>query len=429
MPILFGTNFSDDSRKAAEAMAAISARRKDTLLLAHALPSHQVAALGEPLRPMTQAALESEANRLRALGAQVEPLLLEGELHEVLARAAMERGCSLLAVTAPTGHAPLFGVDLRASRLLPVSTRPILVIRDAERLLAWAKGNRPLRVMFGTDRTDTSAAAQGWLDWLLPLGPLELTAVQLYWPAEEALRFGLPPPQYAAQESAEVEQFLENEVCSRLGRWPGMPPRIIAQPSFGRVADQLTGLAEQEGTDLLVIGSHRRRGANKAWSVSHHALRLATMSVAVVPSSGVPDAERPLQPIRRVLVATDLSSPGNAAVSLGFSLVLPGGTVHLLHVAPQEDATEERLNELQRRLERLVLRSPEFSSKRGVTEVIASGDPAAAILRSAEQLGADLICLGAQGGHGLRRAVFGSVVAEVMNRTTRPVVIVRPPPP
>ena len=49
-----------------------------------------------------------------------------------------------------------------------------------------------------------------------------------------------------------------------------------------QIVDRLTA---EEKVDLLVVGTHQRRALGKLWSVSHHALRLARMSVAAVPST------------------------------------------------------------------------------------------------------------------------------------------------
>jgi nucleotide-binding universal stress UspA family protein len=294
--------------------------------------------------------------------------------------------------------------------------------------MGWAKGDQPLRVMVGLDASETSAEAMKWVDELRAYGPIDLWATRLYWPAEEAQRHGWPPPKYLAEANKEVEEVLGKEVRALLRSWAGAPARVLIHPSFGRVADQLASIAEREAVDLLVVGSHRRKGPGKIWSVSHHILGLATMSVAAVPSTPVSAAEEPLPPMRKVLVATDFSAAGNAAVPIAFSVVPPGGTVHLLHVASDQDLTEERRGQLQRHLQALVPRAADFDSKAASPQVLGGADVAALILRAADQADVGLICLGVHGAHGLRKALVGSVAAEVLSRSTRPVLVVRPPP-
>ena len=53
------------------------------------------------------------------------------------------------------------------------------------------------------------------------------------------------------------------------------------------------------------------------------------------------------------------------------------------------------------------------------------GPAADAILRSADELGADLIAMTSHGRTGLGRLVFGSVAGEVLHRSTRPLLVVR----
>ena len=53
------------------------------------------------------------------------------------------------------------------------------------------------------------------------------------------------------------------------------------------------------------------------------------------------------------------------------------------------------------------------------------GPAAEAILRSADELGADLIAMTSHGRTGLGRLVFGSVAGEVLHRSTHPLLVVR----
>ncbi|MFY0575499.1 universal stress protein [Cystobacter fuscus] len=98
---------------------------------------------------------------------------------------------------------------------------------------------------------------------------------------------------------------------------------------MGRIADHLVALAAEEKVDLLVVGSHQRRALGKLGSVSHHALRLAAMSVVSVPLAGAARGSEVAVPtLRSVLVATDFSEAANRAIPYAFSLLPVGGTVY-----------------------------------------------------------------------------------------------------
>ncbi|HWI74050.1 MAG TPA: universal stress protein [Baekduia sp.] len=78
----------------------------------------------------------------------------------------------------------------------------------------------------------------------------------------------------------------------------------------------------------------------------------------------------------------------------------------------------------QQRLRELAASIPECVS---VTTLLRHGKPHEVLLRTASELNADLICLGARSRAPLIvRALFGSVSAAVMRRSTVPVLILGP---
>jgi nucleotide-binding universal stress UspA family protein len=179
--------------------------------------------------------------------------------------------------------------------------------------------------------------------------------------------------------------------------------------------------------DLLVVGTHQRKALGKLWSVSHHALRLARMSVVSVPTrAGVEWAEVELPNVRTVLVTTDFSETADRAIAYACALAPSGGTVHLLHVTAAQGKPEQT-EALKQQLEKLVPRAAVQGGRQVRVEVVADSDVAGAILRAAERHGADLICMSTRGRTGMARMVMGSVAQEVMARGDRPVLMVRPP--
>jgi len=58
--------------------------------------------------------------------------------------------------------------------------------------------------------------------------------------------------------------------------------------------------------------------------------------------------------------------------------------------------------------------------------VVRSGKPATAILKAGEELRADLVIMATHGRTGKDRARLGSVTEEVVRRSTRPVLTIRP---
>lgn len=61
------------------------------------------------------------------------------------------------------------------------------------------------------------------------------------------------------------------------------------------------------------------------------------------------------------------------------------------------------------------------------SHLYVKGDPAAEILRVADQVHADLIVMGTHGRTGFKRALFGSVAEQVLRRAKCPVMTTRLP--
>jgi len=223
-----------------------------------------------------------------------------------------------------------------------------------------------------------------------------------------------------------MREALTREILAQMEVKPGDPSvRVLLHPSIGRQADPLVTLATAEKADLVVVGTHHRRGLAKLWSVSHHTLRLAPMSVATIPSGALAETKLPTPSFQRVLVTTDLSPRGNAALPYGLALVAPGGMLHLLYVTGSRTSVEER-RELENGLRELI--PAEQRQGREVTcEVAVGGEEPILINQAAERLDVDVLCMSTHGRSGLASTLFGSVTGAVMRLTRRPLLLIRPP--
>lgn len=427
MSIVCATNFSDAARRASDFAAELARKADVPLFLVHVLNPNSARAFGKALLQAAEAALGDEARRLAKSGVRVEQELRTGEAAVEVAEVARQRVATLVVTAPPTQEAPFLGVGGTVDRLAQSLDAPLLAVRDADVLEAWARGQHPLRVVLGVDRSVPFEAAREWVRGLCVWGPVEVIGARLLWPDEEYRRLGLSRPPELAAMTPELREVLDRETEALLAplALDGAAPRRVLEPSLGRVADHLVEVAERERADLLVVGTHHRRALGKMWSVSYHALRLARMSVACVSSHAMPTGvDAPLPSFRDVLVATDFSETGNRAVAHAFGLVAPGGTVHLVHVAEAGQPVETA----QRKLEALVPREAEATGRRARVEVITDGkDVVTALAQATERLAVDALVLGTHGRTGLKRAVLGSVTQAVLTRTERPVLLVRPP--
>ncbi len=149
--------------------------------------------------------------------------------------------------------------------------------------------------------------------------------------------------------------------------------------------------------------------------------------------------------IKKILYATDLSE--NAAYAFRYavnSAQKHGAQIHILHVLEEikgnlpwiyfeklqeirEKGKGEIKDRIQKRLEvfcqRELLQDPECRDLVASMELV-EGDPAAEILRKADELGVDLVVMGTHGKGLLEHAFLGSVAEKVLQRIKVPVLTI-----
>ena len=144
----------------------------------------------------------------------------------------------------------------------------------------------------------------------------------------------------------------------------------------------------------------------------------------------------------KILLAVDGSEPSlEAARKIGGLVDVEGAEIYLLYVQkPAEagvenifiDAETKRRREMERRLdaERVVAAATAPLARQGLLadrQVVLEGDPAAEILKFADQTGVDLIAMGCRGRSSILSVVLGSVSRKVLDQSRCPVLIARVP--
>jgi nucleotide-binding universal stress UspA family protein len=143
---------------------------------------------------------------------------------------------------------------------------------------------------------------------------------------------------------------------------------------------------------------------------------------------------------RKILLAYDFSDPSNRALLFAAKLATQlGSELHLVHVQvdiydgrsapeagipwPSQDQTDRYMRFLHGELHnaaRTVVQ--ELSDK--LTYHVLRGDPVKRIEALAEELGADLICIGSTGKGAVQRMLLGSVAQAVLRSSKVPVLSV-----
>lgn len=192
--------------------------------------------------------------------------------------------------------------------------------------------------------------------------------------------------------------------------------------------------AEAWGADLVVVGSHGRTALPRLnlGSVAEQVVRHAHCPVLVARKT----SNRGV-----VLVATDLSDPSMPAIAAGAEAARLRDArlvvVHAVEFGSVEITIEEIVRDLTRRepgtsvdaqirgrLEAEVRRALDHCKAVGDVRIV-DGVPAAAVISTADDLGAELVVVGTRGRTGLVRIALGSTAERIVRTAACSVLAVR----
>ncbi|MBV9354304.1 MAG: universal stress protein, partial [Chloroflexi bacterium] len=122
-----------------------------------------------------------------------------------------------------------------------------------------------------------------------------------------------------------------------------------------------------------------------------------------------------------IVVPLDGTAESTVAVTQACALAgLTGANVTLLRVYSGGSPTPETVEYLQKA-------ARECGDGSGTVDIaVLGGDPADVILQQVDERGADLVVMRTRGRAGLSRAVLGSVTESVVQRSSRPVLLLAP---
>lgn len=200
----------------------------------------------------------------------------------------------------------------------------------------------------------------------------------------------------------------------------------------GMPADQILALAEELAVDLVVMGTHGRRGLNRLMlgSVAERVLRNAPCLVLVAGNasddSSLPGKAEDAVPFGRILCCTDFSDASQKAVAQALSLAEEYGAdmtlVHVLDESPDATGIQERIAGATQQLEQWVSSA---SRKKGtINTAVRVGRPYEQIIQAATDTNADLTVMGVRGRNAIDVAVFGSTTYRVIQLGSCPVLVV-----
>ena len=201
-------------------------------------------------------------------------------------------------------------------------------------------------------------------------------------------------------------------------------------------AERLLAYVEDEDIDLIVMGTHGRRGLSRALlgSVTETVVRQAPCPVFVVRSTDEPMPQQ--HAIRRVLVPIDFSDASHEAIQHATEIAQTyGAEINLLHVIEEVvypsayglgDAYFPTQNVIKKVEQTLAdLARDEIGYEHIMISAVVGYAPLS-IIDYAEENEADLIVIATHGRSGFDRMLLGSVAERVIRRAPVPVFIVKP---
>ena len=237
---------------------------------------------------------------------------------------------------------------------------------------------------------------------------------------------------FTAEDRARLRDELEQFVKGVAGDVP-----VAATVAEGNVVAEILRRAAALDADLVVMGTHGRSGFERLMlgSVTERVLVKTAFPVLTVPPRAPGTVPSDVL-FSRILCAVDFSAASMKALGMAAALAKDAGArLSVAHVlerfpiyepvmmggpgTPEHDrvATDVARTRMREAI------SDTIRPLGPISELVAEGKPYREILRLADEERAELIVIGAHGGHGLNG--FGSTTNQVVRRATCPVLTLK----
>jgi nucleotide-binding universal stress UspA family protein len=277
--------------------------------------------------------------------------------------------------------------------------------------------------------TDFSPVAEGAAPFALALARRYGAKVfALHVRAPQA--YGMAPPE-SWPVLEEAANALAKDQVKHLGElFAGVEHHAMIEE--GDVWDAASALIEKNDVDLIVLGTHGRKGIEKVLlgSVAEKIFRLAPCPVLTVGPHVRSDANRAAE-VKRILYATTFSPASLCAAAYAISLAQENQAhLDILHVIEDHktgelvDPCELKIG-CEQRMRSLVPRDAELWCEPSF--MVEVGKPAGEILSAARRLGADMIVLGLKSTSALGAATHlpWAIAHKIISNAECPVLTVR----
>ena len=206
---------------------------------------------------------------------------------------------------------------------------------------------------------------------------------------------------------------------------------VTSELRTGDVYEEIKGSIVDVKPDLIVMGTHGRRGVER-WFIGSTTEKLLRHSpVPLVTISAAGDKALSTPQFRRILVTTDFSEGTADALAYAFSVAQENDSeVTLLHVLHDISADvagkyqDSLIDGIRKQLEGLVP-----AGARNWCEIVTrveTGIPYRIILRTLEDEKVDLLIMNVHGKDMLDRALLGSTAERIVRAASCPVMMIPP---
>ena len=210
----------------------------------------------------------------------------------------------------------------------------------------------------------------------------------------------------------------------------GVQPECVVQE--GEVTDSVLAFAEAQMADIIVMGTHGRRGFDRLalGSATEKVLRKARCPVLVVrkpgPEAMAAEGAQNSVELRRVIFCADFSDLSQRALEYALSAAAEFNAeltlLHVLENLPNSANIEEEIATAKKQLGNLI---PPKGVKAGkIKTLVRIGKAYEQIIELALEAQADLVIMAVRGRNAMNLAVFGSTTYRVIQLGPCPVLAV-----
>jgi len=223
----------------------------------------------------------------------------------------------------------------------------------------------------------------------------------------------------------ELQEFVKSHADSDV-----QPERVV---ELGIAPDFILAFAEARNTDLIVMGTHGRRGFDRLMlgSVTERVMRRASCPVLAVrkpPHDSIGSGrQQDSVHLSRILCCTDFSENSQRALDYAISLATEYKAdltlLHVLEDIPVSANIDGAIATATQQLDRLIPLEERNTGR--IKTLVRIGKPYQQIIQLALEAQIDVAVMGVHGRGALDLAVFGSTAHRVLQLGPCPVVVIR----